>query len=106
MQGNRIYRAARDFDKLRYMLPKGTAVYIKTRGNIHRATFSGDRFHDDVGNSFTSPYSFSTHVTRLYRTSGGVPSGWYVIKIVDSHSTQSMTLADIYDASMGIIFRN
>ena len=106
MQGNRVFRAARDFDKLQYMLPKGTCVYIKTRGNIHRATFSGDRFHDEEGNTFRSPYSFSTHVTRLYNKVGGVPSGWCVIQAVDRHAGHTSTLADIYDRSMDRIFRD
>lgn len=106
MQRHRIFLAARDFDKLQFIMQKGTGVYIRTRGTIHPATFSGDRFEDKEGNTFRSPYSFSTHVTRLYKKSGGVPSGWSVIQTVDQHTGQPMTLAELYDNAMGRIFKD
>jgi hypothetical protein len=88
----------RDFTLLRRVLTPGAKVWIWRHGIEHRATFLGDRFRTEDGKIFTSPFAFSTHVTRLYTDTAAPPSGWSVIRtVVNEHTQQVMALDTIYD---------
>jgi len=77
---------------------KGAEVYINARGDKHKATFFGNKFINEEGITFNSPFAFSKHVTKKYSTASA-PSGWAAIYTVYNYKNNNLhiSLGDLYD---------
>ena len=96
----------RDFTLLRNFLNVGSEVFINKFGHTYKARFLGDKFKSEDGEIFTSPYAFSTYVTRKFDDSVAAPSGWEVIyTTIDICTGEIMSIKNIYDRGCDISFK-
>jgi hypothetical protein len=88
----------RDFALLKKCIPIGSQVYIPMHGKNHHATFHGNKFMNNNGDVFKSPFAFSTYVTRIYSDTAGPPNGWDAIYIkTNEFPGQMITIGDLYN---------